>query len=540
MDIPIFLSKVSLSGSLKPKVKVFRVGPCLAHSLLEPVTLITMSENEIASLCNALSIGEKESPAKILDVKLKDKGEQRLALCLVGKVLTSKIVNREAFKDVMKRIWHINGGVEIEAIKDNIFECHFTNLEARKRILSGGPWRFDRAIIIFEEPMGTGDIDNMFFNKTKFWVQVHNLSLLCMSEEIGLFLGNMIREVRNIDLEAGKNGSGRFIRVRVEIKVDEPLRRSLRVDLLGDGSITTMLLRYERVPDFCYKCNRLGHTLGECTVPGDNKEVTKEANIRLCNWMRTTSPPKNHFYGKGNGRLQQGRRDWREGGYGFSGPRDVSRNQDNWRTGKKLSEPDSGRKGNIIVECVKANLETLNPNVACVVRNSSINDFAACDVPGENQSEGCRLSGPKVNEGIEILANQEDPGKQGGVENESSIKDQDMQNYEALGLDPSGYLTIVSDPDPSRSPIGVDVDGVGDRSKNGLSVLELKNGLEGKIVTQTQKSWKRVGRTEQMNQNQNLLGVKLVKRNSKISSGEKSLVSKRSKKEDSRSEIGDE
>ncbi|KAK0572714.1 hypothetical protein LWI29_036046 [Acer saccharum] len=41
-----------------------------------------------------------------------------------------------------------------------------------------------------------------------------------------------------------------------------------------------MLLRYERVLDFCYKCNRLGHTLGECSLPGDNWEVTTEANIR--------------------------------------------------------------------------------------------------------------------------------------------------------------------------------------------------------------------------------------------------------------------
>ena len=59
-----------------------------------------MNVYEIASLCNALSIGEKESPARTLDVQLKDSGEQRLALCLVGKVLTPKVLNRVAFMDV--------------------------------------------------------------------------------------------------------------------------------------------------------------------------------------------------------------------------------------------------------------------------------------------------------------------------------------------------------------------------------------------------------------------------------------------------------
>ncbi|TXG57136.1 hypothetical protein EZV62_018449 [Acer yangbiense] len=239
-----------------------------------------MSETDIASLCHALSIREKESPAKILDV------------------------NREAFRDVMQRVWRVSGGVEIKAIEDNVFEFQFKNLEAKQKVLSGGPWRFDRALLVLEEPSATGDIANMEFNRTEFWVQIHNLPILCMSEEIGLFLGNMIGEVRNVDLDARKNGSSRFIRVRVGIKVDEPLKRSLRVDLLGDRKITTMLLRYERVPDFYYKCNRLGHNIGECSNTGDNREATTEANIRLCTWMRTVSPPKKYLYGSGKGRKE--------------------------------------------------------------------------------------------------------------------------------------------------------------------------------------------------------------------------------------------
>ena len=141
-----------------------------------------MNEIEIATLCDALSIGEKESPVQILDVKLKDKGEQRLALCLVGKVLTSKVVNKDAFRDVMQRIWRVNGGVEIEPIEDNIFEFQFNNIEARQRILSGEQWRFDNAIIIMEEPIGMGEIATMVFNSTEFWVQIHNLPILCMSK----------------------------------------------------------------------------------------------------------------------------------------------------------------------------------------------------------------------------------------------------------------------------------------------------------------------------------------------------------------------
>ncbi|KAK3231815.1 hypothetical protein Dsin_003696 [Dipteronia sinensis] len=68
------------------------------------------------------------------------------------------------------------------------------------------PWTFDRATIIFEEPYGSGDILNMVFNKVDFWIQVHQIPLLCMTEEIGVFL-------RDIDLSTANDESGRFLRV---------------------------------------------------------------------------------------------------------------------------------------------------------------------------------------------------------------------------------------------------------------------------------------------------------------------------------------
>lgn len=54
-----------------------------------------------------------------------------------------------------------------------------------------------------------------------------------------------------------KKVNDRFIRVRVVIAANEPLLRSIRVDLLGNGKITTMLLRYERLLDYCFKCVRI-------------------------------------------------------------------------------------------------------------------------------------------------------------------------------------------------------------------------------------------------------------------------------------------
>ncbi|KAK0589012.1 hypothetical protein LWI29_008492 [Acer saccharum] len=119
-------------------------------------------------LCSALSIREKERPIGTLDNNLKVKGESVLSLCLVGKILTTKAVNKDAFINVMTSIWRTREEVDIEALEGNVFAFHFKNSEDRKRIQSGGPWSFDRALIALEEPTGAGILRKWYLISWKY------------------------------------------------------------------------------------------------------------------------------------------------------------------------------------------------------------------------------------------------------------------------------------------------------------------------------------------------------------------------------------
>ena len=90
--------------------------------------------------------------------------------------------------------------MEIEVIDGNTFSFTFLLVDDRFLVLHGGPWRFDRALLVLEEPIGKGEVQNMNFNKVAFWVQIHNVPLLCMTREIGVFLGRMIGEFKEIDV----------------------------------------------------------------------------------------------------------------------------------------------------------------------------------------------------------------------------------------------------------------------------------------------------------------------------------------------------
>ncbi|KAK3211310.1 hypothetical protein Dsin_016016 [Dipteronia sinensis] len=139
-----------------------------------------MGSEEIGNLCANLTLRKKDEHVLHLQEGLKLVGMQRLVLSLVGKVLTNKM-----------------------------------SMEDWCRILAGGPWTFDGALIVLEEPSGKRDIDNMRFSCSEFWVQIHRVPLLCMTREIGHFLGSMVGVVKEVDVGISRECSGDYLWVRM-------------------------------------------------------------------------------------------------------------------------------------------------------------------------------------------------------------------------------------------------------------------------------------------------------------------------------------
>ena len=83
----------------------------------------------------------------------------------------------------------------------------------------------------------------------------------CVRREMG--------EVVMVDTDDQGVGWGKYLRVRVEIDITEPLPRGKKIKL-GGRSIW-VYFKYERLPLFCYGCGRLWHGGGECPV--NNKSL---------------------------------------------------------------------------------------------------------------------------------------------------------------------------------------------------------------------------------------------------------------------------
>ncbi|KAK2647505.1 hypothetical protein Ddye_014994 [Dipteronia dyeriana] len=102
-------------------------------------------------------------------------------------------------------------------------------------------------------------------------------------------MGGLIGEVQETDTSPTGECVGSFLRVRVLVRIDRPLRRILRVDVLRDGTESIMLLRYERLPDHCYRYGRLGHVVRDCLMAPVG-EVSENYNLMFGSWLRASSP----------------------------------------------------------------------------------------------------------------------------------------------------------------------------------------------------------------------------------------------------------
>ncbi|TXG51048.1 hypothetical protein EZV62_023572 [Acer yangbiense] len=429
-----------------------------------------------------------------LQVNLKKEGEKRLGFRLIGKLLSNKLANRDAFMNLFPRIWRTMEDFDIEVISGNTFSFTFKNASDRWQVLQGGPWSFDRALLVLEERVRKGDIQGMQFNKVAFWVQIHNVPLICMTAEIGIFLRGMIGEVKDIDTGRSGDCVRKYIRVRVVVQVDRPLRRILRVDVIRDGKESVMLLKYEKLLDHCFWCGRLGHIVRDCleVMIGDGPE---DFDQLFGSWLKADSPVK-------LGKFRQRRED--------NLPGDVRP-----RTGtsegvlpgnreKEVIRTDDGGSSTVNRKVIEANTvagqqcisSSLSKEVGVLVKEGvAISGLAA--------KEGCDVVGLAEKAHLDILSDSSLNVTAEGITIglESTEMEVDGSTHKSSMLEvttiSAGSATVQHGPKAGKwkrwARDGVKIDSglgeVGSLGKRAVSRISSDSGKKQKVVTSEEENW---------------------------------------------------
>lgn len=91
-------------------------------------------------------------------------------------------------------------------------------------------------------------------------MQVWGLPFDLLNPEAASDIGRGVGRVIEVDNTAFSTEQARFLRVRIEVPLDQPLRRRGPV-VSPEGDKSWVVFKYERITGLCFSCGRLGHEM---------------------------------------------------------------------------------------------------------------------------------------------------------------------------------------------------------------------------------------------------------------------------------------
>ena len=226
---------------------------------------------EITDIVSNLRIDEEEEQILDLDA-LNSNSEAVVSLLLMGRLLTERSYNVEAFKRTITSVWAPAHGLVIRVLSPNLYAFQFFHWRDMKKVLDGRPWCFDNMLILLKEADGDEQPDQVTLNHSPFWVRIKNLPFNTRSNEVIRALVGSMGEI--LEIEEDVLGFGRYRRVKVMLDITKPLRRFRKIKDKRGREIQVDFA-YERLPFFCFACGIMGHSEKDCHAVHEEDKYEK-------------------------------------------------------------------------------------------------------------------------------------------------------------------------------------------------------------------------------------------------------------------------
>nr|POF01948.1 hypothetical protein CFP56_06400 [Quercus suber] len=165
-------------------------------------------EAEVLDRIQKMKLTMDEDKAMTIRPVKRDEILEEFPLNLVGRFLTPKQINLRAAKNVLRSMWKLGDEMKIIEVGEGLLQFKFS------------------------------------MESQLMWIQVWGLPFDLINEEAGSDIGRSIGELVEVDCKAFKFDQSRFLRIRVEVLLDKPLRRGGPV-ISPEGEMTRVAVRYE-------------------------------------------------------------------------------------------------------------------------------------------------------------------------------------------------------------------------------------------------------------------------------------------------------
>jgi hypothetical protein len=183
--------------------------------------------------------------------------------------------------------------VEIQDLNKNLFLFKFSSKKEADLVCKNGLWSFDRNLLILNRISGNEQPSELAMNKASLWVRVYDLPLKLRSEAMAKKLGNILGMFEEMDMKE-VNTMRKFLRIRTSLDLTKPLKRGSKLHFQGKDIWVDY--KYERLPNFCFVCGRIGHQMRDCEDTDEHNQEgyseIEEKDQAFRPWLRASPLPK--------------------------------------------------------------------------------------------------------------------------------------------------------------------------------------------------------------------------------------------------------
>ncbi|XWS13549.1 hypothetical protein CRYUN_Cryun36dG0046500 [Craigia yunnanensis] len=162
-------------------------------------------EEGLEKLWSRFSLTEEEQLDVVIEKEWVEDMVERSKNYLLDRLVMKKPVNLEAMKNIFMKVWKIQGGMNVNEVRERLFIFQFDDLLEKDRVLQKQPWFFNKSLLILKEINGDLNLKDVNMDWFSFTVQVHGLPLGLMIEKIGVVLGKFLGDIEEVETDDDKN-----------------------------------------------------------------------------------------------------------------------------------------------------------------------------------------------------------------------------------------------------------------------------------------------------------------------------------------------
>lgn len=203
-------------------------------------------EEAIRKQYEALTIEEEAS----IDVQVPVVVRKKPEFWYAAQIMWDKEANELHFRRALAKLWQPKEGMNIKKLRQrNRYLINFLHNNDYERVWKGTPWTFNNKLIALL-PLNIGDDPEIAqINMSPFWIQAFGVPLGYVSTNICEAIGNFVGTYLDTDENNFKVASPLYLRVRVLINLDKPIKRRMKIRV-NAGNEVMIQFRYERMPSF--------------------------------------------------------------------------------------------------------------------------------------------------------------------------------------------------------------------------------------------------------------------------------------------------